>query len=190
MIEEWKDVKGFEGIYEISSLGRLASHKTRGGLVKERKILSNVNSKGGYFSVVLKYKDKQRYTRIHRLVYEAFIGELPSGNKFHIHHKNHNKQDNRVDNLILLSAKEHHQADIDSRNFKGMNNYNKFIRPKKISQYSMNGEYIATYNNSKEAQDATGICQRNILQVANQEPYNDKGYTRKQAGGYIWKFAV
>lgn len=34
----------------------------------------------------------------------------------------------------------------------------------------------------------TGICQRNILQVANKEPYNSKGSIRKQAGGYVWKF--
>ena len=33
-----------------------------------------------------------------------------------------------------------------------------------------------------------GVCQRNILQVANKEPYNDKGFIRKQAGGYIWRF--
>lgn len=189
MQEVWKDVKGFEGVYEISNLGRLASHKTRNGLSKERNILSNVNSKGGYFAVVLEYKDKIRHSRIHRLVYEAFIGELPIGHHYHIHHKNHDKQDNRVENLELLSAKEHHQADIDSRNIKGMNDYNKFIKPKTILQYTKGGDFVSSYPNSEEAYKATGICARTIMHVCNGDT-NGKGNKYKTAGGYIWKFAV
>lgn len=189
MEEIWKDVKGFEGVYEISNMGRLASHKVRGGLTPIRKIMSTVNSKGGYFSVILSYEGKKKSTRIHRLVYEAFIGDLPSGKKFHIHHINHNKQDNRAENLVLMSAKEHYYADIETRNFKAMNYYNQKIRPKKISQFTLDGEYIATYNNSQEASDATGVCQRNILQVADKTPFNDRGNYRKQAGGYRWEFA-
>lgn len=40
-----------------------------------------------------------------------------------------------------------------------------------------------------EASRVTGVCARNILQVADKEPFNSKGSVRKQAGGYIWKFA-
>lgn len=47
---------------------------------------------------------------------------------------------------------------------------------------------IGVFANSKEASDATGVCQRNIRQVASKEPFNKKGGVRKQAGGYIWKF--
>lgn len=71
-----------------------------------------------------------------------------------------------------------------------MVNYNKYVKTKKILQYTLEGKYIATYNNSKEASQATGVCQRNILQVANKEPFNKKGNIRKQVGGYVWEDAV
>ena len=188
MEEIWKDIKGFEGFYQISNKGRLASFY-RGGF----HILSNKNSKGGYFSVVLHGdKGKRKYTRIHRLVYETFVGEIPKGKKYHIHHINGDKQDNRLENLIYLSSSEHQQKHIkeNPQILNGMINYNKHIRPKRIEQYGLDGKYIATYENSCDASVSTGVCQRNILQVANKEPYNKNGKIRKQAGGFIWKFAI
>lgn len=188
--EEWRLVKGFNGMYAVSNKGRLASRKR-----KQWHILSNKNSKGDYFPIVLEYKGEKKHTRLHRLVYETFIGEIP--NNMIIHHINGNKQDNNIDNLVLLTSKEHSQqhAFIEndgqlqySDNIKALNRYNQYIRPRKIIQYDLDGEYIALYNNSKEASNATGVCQRNILQVASKEPYNKKGSIRKQAGGYIWKY--
>lgn len=183
--ETWRDIKGFEGVYAISTKGRIASKK-RG----EWHILSNVNSKGGYLSVVLVSRQNKRSTRIHRLVYETFIGDIPEGRKNHIHHINGNKQYNRVENLTLNTAKEHnliHSKENPHKN-DGMIHYNKYVKTRKINQYDLNGNYITTFNNGAEASIATGVCQRNILQVANKEPYNKKGLTRKQAGGFIWEF--
>ena len=88
---------------------------------------------------------------------------------------------------MLLSPKEHRMADIESRNVDGMINYNKFIKTLKINQYSLDGVFIACYNNAQEASNITGVCARNILQVAKKTPFNKKGNIRKQAGGYIWK---
>lgn len=177
--EEWRLVKNTNGRYYISNFGRLISVTKRRGV----HVLENVNKKGGYLSVVLEGENGFIYTRLHRLVYEAFVGEIPKGHKFHIHHKDHNKQNNRVDNLELVTAKEHYQKDIDSRDCEGMNNYNKYIRPNKIVQKTLDGEFVAIFNNAKEAHDATGVCQRNILQVASKQE------GRKQAGGFIWEFA-
>lgn len=184
--EEWRDVKGFEGVYAISNKGRLASNKRHGW-----HILSNVNSKGGYFGIVLRNGQYKKSTRIHRLVYEAFVGDIPKGMKNHIHHINHNKQDNRVENLALVSAKEHYQLDIESRDISGLRpiweNYEGGYSSKKVIQKSLDGEIIAIHENAQKAHLATGVCARNIRQVASKEPYNKKGNVRKQAGGFIWE---
>ena len=58
-----------------------------------------------------------------------------------------------------------------------------------ICQYTIDGQLLATYSNGEIAGKITGVCPRNILQVANKQPYNNSGHVRKQAGGYVWKFA-
>lgn len=182
--EEWKWVDGFEGVYQISNRGRLKSfHKESDGY-----ILSNVNKKGGYLSVILRDRKNKRYTRIHVLVAETFIGNIPKG--YQVHHKDGNKQNNDVNNLVIISTKEHNKETMKQYPdyCKGMNDYNKYVRPKKILQYTKDGKFIAEYRNGKEAEIATGVCQRNILQVANKTPFNNKGGYRKQAGGFIWRF--
>lgn len=182
--EVWKDVKDFEGVYKISNKGRLASNKTN-----KWRILSNKNSKGGYLSVILQHDGVKVYTRIHRIVYETFVGDIPKGRINQIHHKNGNKSDNSVDNLELLNSRNHRLVHIaeNRKMIKGLINYNKCVKPKKIKQYDLKGTLIEIYDNAKDASLATGVCQRNILQVANREPYNDKGSIRKQAGGFIWE---
>lgn len=79
-MEEWKWIRGFEGVYQISNYGRLKSFKKYG----HGYILSNKNQKGGYLSVVLQdtIQKKKRYVRIHVLVAEAFIGRIPAGYQF------------------------------------------------------------------------------------------------------------
>ena len=184
MKEIWKDISGFEGIYQISNKGRLKSFKADA----EGYILSQVNKTGHYLSVVLCCKGKDdRYTRIHRLVAEAFL--LNPHNKSQINHKDLNKQNNHIDNLEWVTAKENvnHAIIWKPEYLKGMVNYNKFVRPKMILQISLEGEILAAYPNSIDAQNDTGVCYRNILQVASHDEYKP-GKTRRQAGGYIWKF--
>lgn len=183
--ERWRFVKGFEGVYAISDKGRLASCK-RGGW----KVLSTRNSKGDYLTIILKNGDNILHTRLHRLVYEAFVKPIPKGKSNHIHHLNGDKQDNRLENITLNTAKEHnliHSKENPSKNY-GMIFYNKYIKTKRIYQIDLEGNTLNVFANAADASNATGVCKRNILQVANKEPYNKKGNTRKQAGGYVWKF--
>ena len=185
MSEEWKWVKGYEGLYKISSHGRLMSfHKYKDGRLRKLS-----NSKGWYLSFPLTDKNgKARTKRIHVLVAENFIGEIPKG--FHVHHKDGNKQDNKADNLEIVSTLEHHIKTMEQipELTQGMNNYNSYERPNKIPQYTLDGHFIAEYANAAIASKYTNVCQRNILQVARREEYKP-GLTRSQAGGFVWKFS-
>lgn len=184
MHEEWKWVKGFEGVYKISNHGRLKSFKKN----KHGYILSNTNAKGDYLAVILTdpVTKKKRHTRIHVLVAETFIGNIPHG--YHVHHIDDNKQNNAASNLEIIHPKNHRKETeiTHPQIITGMRNYNKYERTKHILQYDLENHFIAEYANAEIASRLTGVCQRNILQVANCEEYKP-GKARKQAGGYIWK---
>lgn len=182
-MEIWVDIRGFEGIYQVSSLGNIKSFKKVNG----GKILSNKNSKGGYLSIILCKGDKRRCTRVHRLVAESFIPNPYK--KPQINHIDGNKQNNNVNNLEWATRRENmaHAMTIKPELTRGINRYNKFIRPKPVQQFSLNGGIISEFPNAKEAAKATGVCARNILQVANHTEHRP-GKTRSQAGGFVWRF--
>lgn len=179
--EKWLPIKGYEGLYEVSNLGRIKS-------LRKNKMLSIKPVKDSYKTVRLIDKNGTRKSiRIHRIVATHFISNPE--NKREVNHKNMNKNDNRVSNLEWVTPKENINHAIKNKPsmVKAMNDYNKYIRPKLISQYTLEGQFIATYVNAKVAERYTGICGRNILQVAGKEEYK-KGKIRKQAGGYVWRF--
>lgn len=175
MEEHWKPVKGFDG-YEISSLGRVKS-----SLNKTARTLSLKNSKGDYIRVFLtRYTPERKRVShlLHRLVYENFIGEIPAG--FEVHHIDGNKQNNAVTNLEALKKDAHNSITRKEHPnvVRVMVERNKH-RP--ILQFSLDGTFIAEHENAKEAGAATGVCPRNISQVAGGKE------CRKQAGGFIWR---
>lgn len=186
MKEEWKDIKGYEGLYQISNYGRLKSFKKN----DKGYIMSNKNSKGWYLTVVLLDSAGIRKTeRIHVLVAKHFIGDIPKG--YHVHHKDGDKQNNFVKNLEIIHPRKHwfETEKSNHRVLQGLNDYNRYKKTKKIRQFTMDGVFLAEYVNGEIASRMTGICQRNILQVASKTPFNSKGSVRKQAGGYVWKFS-
>ena len=96
MNEEWRDIKGYEGLYQVSNLGRAKSLKYRGhegciGILTPRL-------DGKEYETVALYKEgKVRNTKIHRLVAQAFI---PNPNNYpQVNHKDENKINNNVSNL-------------------------------------------------------------------------------------------
>ena len=179
--EIWKDIFGYEELYQISNLGRVKS-------IRKSKILAYKRNKNIYVNVILTNRNKtQKNVKIHRLVAEAFIPNPE--NKPEVNHINGIKTDNRVENLEWVTASENiqHAIKMAPQMVKGLNNYNKYSRPKPIMQLIKHGntiKIINVYHNAKEAQLATGVCSRNILQVASSEP------NRHTAGGYIWRFAT
>lgn len=114
-MEIWKDIQGYEGLYQVSNLGRVKSlertcNKGKGNYHrKERikrfsKIKSKKNVNNEYYVVALSKDGKQRYYSVHRLVAIAFIPNEES--KEYVNHKNENGLDNRVENLEWVSNSE------------------------------------------------------------------------------------
>lgn len=95
----WRDIKGYEGIYQVSNYGeviRLMSYDSRGHLRKS-KILKQNRNKYGYLQLGLHKNGKEKKFLVHRLVAETFI---PNEKKYpEINHKDENKQNNSVSNL-------------------------------------------------------------------------------------------
>lgn len=96
--KEWRDIKGYEGLYKISEYGEVKSlpRRINGRMTKER-ILRNVNGGGGYFKVLLYKNGKGRNYRPHRLVAEHFL-EKPEGARV-VKHKDGRKWNNYKGNL-------------------------------------------------------------------------------------------
>lgn len=95
--EQWRDISGYEGMYQVSDLGRVRSHKSG-----EWKVLRPGNVRG-YLQVVLSKGGKCKNYKVHRLVAQAFI-ENDDETKIYINHRDECKQNNRFWNLEYCTA--------------------------------------------------------------------------------------
>lgn len=139
MIERYKDIKGFEGIYQISNYGNVISLK-RG----TPKALSLQTDQKGYLSVKLYNGSNYKRYKIHRLVAESFI---PNPNNYpQINHINENKSDNRVENLEWCD-----------------NKYNSiYSNGKRVIKCDSQGNVLAIYNSRSEAAAENGVSVNTI----------------------------
>ena len=114
MIEEWKEIKGFDGRYSVSNYGRIRQNEIIYTTLQnkiihhEEKILEPCTWQSRYLRIdLINNKKNKRYrlnTYIHKLVAEYFIGERPEG--YVIDHIDGNYLNNRVDNLRYVTQKE------------------------------------------------------------------------------------
>ncbi len=102
MQEYWLSIKGYEGLYEISNLGRVRSFRRTGG--KDARILSGGISKTGYRFVILCKWGLHKHFLIHRLAAIAFIDN--PYNKPFINHIDFNRQNNNINNLEWVTSLE------------------------------------------------------------------------------------
>lgn len=103
MKEIFKDIKGYEGLYQISNLGRIKSFSKKGGYNKEI-FLKQSNDTSGYKQVCLTKNYNKKSFAIHRLVARHFM--LNKNNKPQINHIDGNKQNNYINNLEFVTALE------------------------------------------------------------------------------------
>lgn len=174
MEEVWKDVKGYEGLYKVSNLGQIYSYPrkgTKGGYTYGSEDVSGHLKIGLWKNKVCEVKG------VHCVVYEAFVGKILKG--YHIHHKNHNPKDNRVENLELLSPSEHIKGHIKEHIDKFVKGHTKKYS-KAVIQYTLDGDFISEYPSIAECERQTGVPTSNICNCC-------KGKI-KTAGGYKWKY--
>ena len=99
--EEWKQIPNYEGLYEVSSLGRVKSL-----IYRNEKIKKSTLEKQGYLATNLSNNGFRKTFRVHQLVAMAFLNHTPDGNNLVVDHINDNKLDNRVENLQMITNGE------------------------------------------------------------------------------------
>jgi hypothetical protein len=108
--ERWLPVTGWEGLYEVSDLGRVRSlrHRTTSGMRGGRMLKPHLNPRG-YLVVELKRSGERRTCQVHRLVLEAFTGSCPPGMEGR--HGPGGKLDNRASQLCWGTQSENYGPD-------------------------------------------------------------------------------
>ena len=180
MNEIWKDVKGFEGIYQVSNLGRIKGLKriSKDHRYLPERILSGSLYSNGYIVVKLRYNGMLKRTSIHRLVAEHFI---PNPNKYPcINHKDENKRNNKVENLEWCSQK--YNSNYGTGNQRRRKTYKKKYS-KKIRQYTLNGDFVREYDSIADASFYSGAQKSEICSCCKRVK------NCISAKGYLWRYA-
>lgn len=174
--EIWKDIQGYEGLYQISNLGRVKSLEkiiiTSNNITKRmiEKILKPHLHKG-YYSVTLRKDNKSKVYTIHRLVAKAFIpnpDNLPQ-----VNHKDENKANNHVDNLEWCTP----QYNI---NYGTHNERQALTKSKIVYQYSLDKILLNVWKSTHDVHRKLGYAQGNIARCCRGES--------KTSNGYIWSY--
>lgn len=189
-MEIWKDIIGYEGLYQVSNMGRVKSlerndycchHRTE-KILKER----NRNKKG--YKMVALYKGNKKEFSIHRLVAQAFIPNPE--NKPCIDHIDTNPSNNRVENLRWVTAKENQNnpLTIKKQRLANIGNKNPMYgkcsklnhKSKPILQFTLDGKLVRKWDSAMDVKRELGFNQRNISSCCRGE--------RKTANNYKWHY--
>lgn len=172
----WKPIQGYEGYYEVSDSGEVRSLdryvlETRGKHTGTQKLLKGRKMKlteNNYLVVNLRKNNTSYVVPVHVLVAKTFIpnpDNLPT-----VNHKDGNKLNNDVSNLEWVSYADN--------NIHALRTGLRHPRGEKITQFTLNGEYVADYASVSEAARATGFSRGAISHCVNGRS--------KQSFGYIW----
>lgn len=177
MAETWKDVAGFDGLYQVSDQGNVRSRHRLGS---DGGILKPKDNGRGYFQVSFSREGKRKLFLVHRLVAEAFIPNplnLPV-----VNHKDENPANNAVDNLEWCTVKYNlnYGTCITRRTAKLKGRYINGPLAKAVLQYDKSGNFVKEWPSTHEVERQTGFARSNISACCLGR--------LKSAYGYIWRF--
>ncbi len=177
--EIWKDIEEYEGLYQVSNIGRVKSlyrivegGRSKNQVVPERILSTPVNSRG-YPIVMLRNRGKKKSINVHRLVAMTFI---PNPNRLpQVNHRDEDKCNNHVSNLEWCNSQYNNTYGTAQ---------NRSSRTKKIPVLKCDddGNVLAEYESALDAEKETGISRAHISQSCRKVKY------RTRAGGFVWKY--
>lgn len=182
MVEFWKDINDYEGLYQVSNLGRVKSltRILKDGRKWEEKIIKPGNNGHGYLQVNLHKNGKQKNFFIHRLVAEAFIPN--PDNLPYVNHKDEDKTNNLVSNIEWCT----HEYNINygtrnERASKTMSGVYNTKKSKTVLQLRKNGSLVRVWPSASEVERQLQFNQGSISKCCLGE--------RHSAYGYKWCYA-
>lgn len=165
MNEVWKDVEGYEGLYQVSSEGNVFS-------LRRRRKVSLHNTSNGYMQVHLWKGGKPEYLYVHRLVATAFC-ERVNAEDIHVNHKDENRKNNAASNLEWCTNKYNHvYGNYRQKQFETKRKNGKTTA---VFQYAPSGELVAKYDSMHKAAEATGVP-RHAIKSAGDSGLVSRGY--------------
>ena len=181
MDEIWKDIEGYEGLYQVSNLGRIQSlprvnlcvNRT---YIRKGKVLKGSSDKDGYLCVHLSKNGIERKFLVHRLVAKHFI---PNPNNYQqVNHKNEIVNDNRVLNLEWCDCAYNirYGTGIKRRAKLQTNKHG----AKAVLQYTLDGEFVREVPSTMEIVRTYGFRQSHINECCLGKA--------KSSYGYVWKY--
>ncbi|EOH45638.1 TPA: hypothetical protein IXN57_000426 [Enterococcus faecium] len=176
MTEVWKDIEGYEGLYQVSNLGRVKSlervtiRKDGRKLPCRERILKLQTDRNSYCQIQLCKDGKIKNYRIHVLVAKHFIGERPES--YQVNHIDENKANNAVFNLEYLTPKEN--SNHGTHNARVARNHEKIVLAT-----SLKTKHAMVFRSTKEG-GRHGFNQGDIAACCRGE--------RKQHKGYTWQY--
>jgi archaeosine-15-forming tRNA-guanine transglycosylase len=176
MVEIWKDIEGYENIYQVSNLGRIRRVNQSGYRIRKQKVNK------GYFLITLSKDAIQKTFLVHRLVGLAFVDNPKM--KPEINHLDENKLNNRANNLQWVTSKEN--ANWGTRNSRiseyVRHNPVSVCKTKRVNQICKDTKkIIATYESMGEVVRKFGYHQGNISECCSGK--------RREANGFLWSYA-
>lgn len=180
-MEIWKAIPGYEGLYEVSNIGRVRS------LTRYKKVIKPIVTNSGYYQYQLWYKGACHTGLAHRLVAQAFIPN--PDNKKVVNHIDENKLNNSVENLEWVTHVENcrygtaierriKHSDYSKRKINNAGQIEACSKP--IAQYTKDGSFVCNWKSASECARKNGWQVSNIRRCCKNEHATAYGFVFKE----------